>query len=153
MEAAVAGDPSLVCQRLLLDLGEGGIEAGDVGWRCAPRRFLGDRALDEGARAQHLERTFDRLLVDAAAARPQRHHVDAGADADLEAALDLERDQGFADGGARHAQRLGQLAFGRQPAADGIFAAVNALPQLIGNLLVETARLCRCKRQAIILEA
>ena len=54
----------------------------------------------------------------------------------LEAAFDLERNQGLAHGRTRHAELLRQFALGGQLAADGIFAIVDKLAQLVGDLPV-----------------
>ena len=62
--------------------------------------------------------------------------IDAGADADADPALDFERDQRFAHGRPRDFQLFGKIAFGRKPAADGIFAAVDQRTKLIGNLAI-----------------
>ena len=65
--------------------------------------------------------------------------VDAGTDADAQAALHLERDQCLAHGGPRDAELLGQLPLGGQPAADTVLAIVDELAQLIGDLAVQAA--------------
>jgi hypothetical protein len=59
-----------------------------------------------------------------AAARCERRrlHVHAGADAHLDPALDLQRDERLAHRGAAHAQLLGQVALGRQARAGGELA-------------------------------
>ena len=62
--------------------------------------------------------------------------IDSGADANAHAAFDLERDQRFAHGRTGHFQLFGDIAFGREPGADGVFAAVDQGAQLIGNLAI-----------------
>ena len=74
--------------------------------------------------------------------------IDPRADADAYPALDFQRDQRFADRRPRDLQLFGEIPFGRQPAADGVFAAVDQGAQLIGNLAIKTPRLHGFERHA-----
>src|SRR5206468_12808604 len=75
-------------------------------------------------------------------------HIDAGTDADADASLDFERDQGFAYRRPRDLELLGELALGRQAAADRVLAAVDQASQLIGDLAIEPSRLHSFQRHA-----
>src|SRR5262245_55822471 len=73
---------------------------------------------------------------------------DAGADLDTDAPFHVERDQGLAHCGARHAKLLGKLALGGKTAAHRVLALVDELAQLIGDLAVESSRCKHFERQA-----
>jgi hypothetical protein len=72
-------------------------------------------AVDQPARMQQLERTRTGIGVEQRLQERQRiAHVDAGATADLNQALDLERDERLADGSARYRQAVRKIALRRQ---------------------------------------
>jgi hypothetical protein len=64
-------------------------------------------------------------------------HINTGARADLNPALHLQRDQGFAYRGTAHTQLLGQVPLGRQARARGKFALSHAQTQLFRDLAVQ----------------
>ena len=127
---------------------EGGIDARNVVLRRHARGLLGNRALDEFAGAQQLERTFDDGRCRHQHSARALDHIDAGTDADADASLDFERDQGFAYRRPRDLELLGELALGRQAAADRVLAAVDQASQLIGDLAIEPSRLHSFQRHA-----
>ena len=70
-------------------------------------------------------------------------HEDAGTAADLDAPLDIERDQCLAQRRARHAELLGQVALRRQARSGFEPAPIDQLADLVCDLLIEPARLDR----------
>ncbi|MEY9451860.1 hypothetical protein ABIG07_000808 [Bradyrhizobium ottawaense] len=132
----------------ILHCEERGVDAGDVVFGRDARGLFGDGAFEEFAGAQQLERALDDGGGCGRGDGSGLDHIDAGADADAQASLDLERNQGFAHGRPGHLELLGELALGRQAAADRVLAAVDQASQLIGDLAIEPSRLHSFQRHA-----
>lgn len=109
----------------ILHRDKGRIDAGNVVLRRHARGFFGDGTFQELAGAQQLERALDDGSRRGRRNRRGLDHIDAGTDADAKAALDFERDQGFAHRRPGNLELLGEFAFGRQAAADRVLAAVD----------------------------
>ena len=100
-----------------------------------------DRAFERCARLHQLGRTFTERRRLAGGPLGRRGHVDARPAADLDAAFHVERDERFAQRGARHAELLREVALGRQPRADVEPALLDQFANLVGDLLIEPTRL------------
>ncbi|MCY1532678.1 hypothetical protein D9M68_679610 [compost metagenome] len=97
----------------------------------------GGLALDHAARADQLQRPPLGGRHRRAGAVRAVEHVHAGAGADLDPALDLQRDERFAHRGPAHAELLGQVALGGQARAHVELALGDQPPELVGNLAIE----------------
>ena len=64
--------------------------------------------------------------------------IDAGAHADADAPFHFKRYQRLAYGRSGKAELFGEFPLCRQTRSDGVLAAVDHLPQLIGHLTVES---------------
>jgi hypothetical protein len=148
MKAPVEGDPGLQRGRHGLRLGQHGVEPGDILGQRDSGCFRGHRALDQGARADHLEGAGDRVWHWRHGGPARLNDVDAGADLDPEAAFHLQRDQGLSHRGARHPELLRKLPLGGQTAAHWKLALVDELAKLIGDLAIEASRCENLERQA-----
>ncbi len=101
-------------------------------WNAAPRAI-------ERADIGHARLAAGRLGV---------HDIHAGADANSSyQAIQLQRDDGFANGRARHREGLRQLALRGQTLTDFVFAARNAGRQLLSDALVQSLCVGRHFRQ------
>ena len=125
MEGAIMDHRGFAGMLDILHGDEGGIDARDVVLRRHARGLLGDRAFEEFAGAQQLERAFDDGRCRHQRSARGFDHIDAGTDADADASLDFERDQGFAHRRPRDLELFGEIALGRQAAADRVLAAVD----------------------------
>jgi hypothetical protein len=95
-------------------------------------------AFDDAPRLEQFERP-DVLGALAPAGRVAIGDVHARGKTDLHQAIQLQGNDGFAHGRPRNAERLGQLAFGRQTLTQLVFAVRDRLGELLGNLFVEAA--------------
>lgn len=139
MELAVERDRHLGRVKYVLHAAQHVVHMFDVNRPNMEGGFGGDRPFEELARPQQLERAFIHLCGQNLGTRPVGD-VDAGADANAYAPLDLEGDQRFTDSRAGDAKLIGQFALGRQAIADCELAGVDQLPELIGDLSVESTR-------------
>src|SRR6185436_17357499 len=71
---------------------------------------------------------------------PRPEHVDSGPDTDLHPALHFQRDQRFPDRRAGYPELFRQITLRRQPGASHELARANELPDLVGDLPIQTAR-------------
>ena len=118
--------------------------------RAARQRVVGDPRRREGGDSPSISSRAARRSNGPGPCRRRRRrhggrgHEDAAADAHLDPARDLERDDRFAHRGARHAEQRGELALGRQPRAAREFAAVDEAGDLPGDLPVQPSRSTVC---------
>ena len=150
MKPPVKGD-QCIAGGLLIDLVQNFIEPLDVLGSRPDGRLFGDGAFNEGTRPQQLQRSLDRGAARHHSGNLLLDHINARANPDLEAALDLKGDQRLAYSRARNPQPIGQHALSRQTAANGIFALVDQMTELIGNLAIKAAGLYGLKGQSVYL--
>ena len=91
--------------------------------------------LDRAARLDQFERA-DIVIGGACAGRFGTDDIDARTGANLDQALYFQRDNCFANGGARHVEQFGKIAFGGHPLVQRIGAGCDLLAQMLRNLLV-----------------
>ncbi len=106
------------------------------------RLLRGERSalcLDQPTRADELEGPRVRGQRLGRRARAGTDHVDAGTDAHLDIAFDLQRDQRFPHRGAAHTELPGEVALGRQARAHAVLATIDERRDLVGDLAVESA--------------
>ncbi|MNX41128.1 hypothetical protein D3C86_715240 [compost metagenome] len=138
----------------------GAADRRDLRWRRLLRGQRGAFRFDQQTGLQQVEGAdvggFDpigrslrlaRLLVLAVLARLTDEY--ARAHADLDIALDFQRDQRFPHRCAAHLQLLGQFALGGQSAARGKVARLDARGDLVGNHAIEAGggyglKRCHC---------
>jgi len=139
VELPIERHPIGKAQVLPLGLLEHHVQSRHILAARSARGLLCHGTLDESTRADNLEGS----LVGHAGGLgggDVLDDIDPGANADPQPALDLKRNQRLTHGGTRHGQSVSELAFAGQATADGEFAAINQMPQLIGDLPVEPAR-------------
>ena len=78
-----------------------------------------------------------------------RAHIGAGADAHLDQAGDLQRDQGFAHGRTADAETVRKVAFGRQARADANLPASIRSRDPVGDLLIKRGVLGLDRHQSL----
>src|SRR5438552_11696130 len=99
-------------------------------------------SFDDRARAEQFERTGERLMLRTAVAVARGiEHVDAGADANLDQALDLQRNQTFANRRPGHPELTRQIPLRRQARSRRKLARAYQRSDLVGDLPIEPAGL------------
>ena len=105
---------------------------------CHPQGGAGtDLALDDAPRLQQLERAD--IGNARGLGRGGAPDIDAGAEADLHQAFQLQGHDGFPDRGSGHGEGLGQLPLRRQATAQLVGAGPDAVCQHVGHVFIEPA--------------